>query len=476
MPEDAKRHLLQLWENEETFLCHLYKALYSKESSDCRLIDMFFLDAILVPPSRFRRLNFMNGKKYADGQTLILNEILTDSLMMMKIIRKKCNIELSASDEDFLNKCQGKTLIEKFNYTYQKLQRHVTEMFDNDIDKDKNKVSKGIKQILEKKEGLFRMNMMGKRVNYASRSVISPDPYIMVNEIGIPLVFAKKLTFPEPVNYHNVENLRRAVMNGPDIHPGASFIEMEDRRKVKLPADDLEKRLAFAKTLLTPQNSALMKIGGIKIVHRHIKNGDMVLLNRQPTLHRPSIMAHKARILPGEKTLRLHYSNCKSYNADFDGDEMNCHLPQSYMGQGECHELASVNHQYLVPKDGTPLGGLIQDHIIGGVLLTTRGRFFTKEKKTHQRQSISLETKIAIVDRLGKGEGSTAIGKHLNLGESTVRAIKKNEAAIRKSVISGTKLSTKFASYTRDVLSERTERAIAIWIEEQVQRRIHVSG
>ncbi|GFV75429.1 tigger transposable element-derived protein 1 [Trichonephila clavipes] len=91
-------------------------------------------------------------------------------------------------------------------------------------------------------------------------------------------------------------------------------------------------------------------------------------------------------------------------------------------------------------------------------------------EKKNQRQSISLETKIAILDRLGKGEGSTAMGKHFNLGESTVRAIKKNKAAIRKSVISGTKLSTKFASYIRDVLLERTERAIAIWIEEQVQR------
>ncbi|GFV39016.1 tigger transposable element-derived protein 1 [Trichonephila clavipes] len=97
-------------------------------------------------------------------------------------------------------------------------------------------------------------------------------------------------------------------------------------------------------------------------------------------------------------------------------------------------------------------------------------------EKTHQKQSISLETKLAILDRLGKGERSTAIGKHFNLGESTVRAIKKNEAAIRKSVISGTRLSTKFASYRRDVLLERTERAIAIWIEEQVQRRIPVSG
>ncbi|GFW58443.1 hypothetical protein TNCV_3513061 [Trichonephila clavipes] len=93
------------------------------------------------------------------------------------------------------------------------------------------------------------------------------------------------------------------------------------------------------------------------------------------------------------------------------------------------------------------------------------------EKKKHQRQSISLETKIAILNRLGKG-GFTAIGKHINLGKSTLRSIEKNEAAIRKLVISGTKLSTKFVSYTRDVLLEKTERAIAISIEEQVQRRI----
>lgn len=86
----------------------------------------------------------------------------------------------------------------------------------------------------------------------------------------------------------------------------------------------------------------------------------------------------QARVLPGEKTLRLHYSNCKSYNADFDGDEMNCHFPQSYHGQAESRHIVGVNHQYLVPKDGTPLGGLIQDHIIAAVLLTMRGRFFNK--------------------------------------------------------------------------------------------------
>ncbi|GIY88578.1 DNA-directed RNA polymerase I subunit RPA1 [Caerostris extrusa] len=380
MPEDARKHLQLLWENDKDFLSHFYKFLQFNDSNP---IDVFFMNAILVPPSRFRRLNVMKNKKYPDQQTALLNEILKSGILIKKIMRKIAKMELTVADEEIISKSTGKNLNEKFNNAYHQLQRNVNALFDSESIKSKNKTTQGIKQILEKKEGLFRMNMMGKRVNYAARSVISPDPYIMVEEIGIPLVFAKKLTFPEPVTFHNVENLRRAVMNGPDVHPGALIVEMEDGRAYRLTSDAV-KRQAIANTLLTPLNSAMKHIGKGKIVHRHIKNGDMVILNRQPTLHRPSMMAHKARILPGEKTLRLHYSNCKSYNADFDGDEMNCHLPQSYLAQGECSKIASVNHQYLVPKDGTPLGGLIQDHIIAGVLLTMRGRFFQK----HQYQQL----------------------------------------------------------------------------------------
>lgn len=130
----------------------------------------------------------------------------------------------------------------------------------------------------------------------------------------------------------------------------------------------------MANTLLKPEHN-----DGIKIVHRHLINGDVLLLNRQPSLHRPSIMAHKARILKGEKTFKLHYSNCKSYNADFDGDEMNAHFPQNEVGRSEAYNLVNVASHYLVPKDGTPLGGLIQDHMIAGVKISMRGRFFNKE-------------------------------------------------------------------------------------------------
>lgn len=151
---------------------------------------------------------------------------------------------------------------------------------------------------------------MGKRVNYAARSVISPDPNIETNEIGIPPVFAVKLTYPEPVTVYNFKSLRLAVINGPNVWPGATHVESEDGTLINLLKMDLVARQAVAEQLLsTTVNESTEKFGGCKKVYRHLKNGDFLLLNRQPTLHKPSIMAHTARILPGEKTIRMHYAN-----------------------------------------------------------------------------------------------------------------------------------------------------------------------
>eukprot|EP00118_Oscarella_pearsei_P022867 m.268009 g.268009 ORF g.268009 m.268009 type:complete len:224 (+) comp40524_c1_seq16:1394-2065(+) len=158
----------------------------------------------------------------------------------------------------------------------------------------------------------------------------------------------------------------------------ASMVEMEDGSLVRLNPHHASKRAAIAKRLLAPPltwNPFLTS----KKVYRHLKNGDLLLLNRQPTLYKPSIMGHRARVLPGEKTVRLNYSNCKSYNADFDGDEMNVHFLQNEHGRAEVKTIASANYQYLVPKDGRPLGGLIQDHMVSAVLMLIRGRFFTRE-------------------------------------------------------------------------------------------------
>jgi DNA-directed RNA polymerase I subunit RPA1 len=189
----------------------------------------------------------------------------------------------------------------------------------------------GVRQVLEKKEGLFRRNMMGKRVNFACRSVISPDPYIDTHEVGLPLRFAKKLTFPEPVTPFNFDSLRQMVINGPEIHPGANYVEDEFGNKKDLLKLDEQQRIALAQTLMTPAPNA--PEGKFKIVWRQLVSGDVMLANRQPTLHKPSIMAHVARVLPNPawQTIRLHYANCNTYNADFDGDEINLHFPQSQL-------------------------------------------------------------------------------------------------------------------------------------------------
>ncbi|KAK6149178.1 hypothetical protein DH2020_016703 [Rehmannia glutinosa] len=240
----------------------------------------------------------------------------------------------------------------------------------------------GICQYLEKKEGIFRQKMMGKRVNFACRSVISPDPYLSVNEIGIPPYFALRLTYPERVTPWNVGKLRGAVINGPEIHPGATTY-VDSVSTVKLPASKkmrvaISRKLPSSRGALTQSgNNDELEFEG-KIVYRHLQDGDIVLVNRQPTLHKPSIMAHVVRVLKGEKTLRMHYANCSSYNADFDGDEINVHFPQDEISRAEAYNIVNANEQYIVPTRGDTVRGLIQDHIVSAVLLTMKNTFLTR--------------------------------------------------------------------------------------------------
>lgn len=138
---------------------------------------------------------------------------------------------------------------------------------------------------------MFRMKMMGKRVNFGGRSVISPDPMIKTDQIGVPLFMAKKLTFPESVCNVNAERLAGLVRNGSLVHPGANVVEDEETgQQLLLAKMSAEEREGVARQL---------KVGR-KIVHRHLHTGDVLLVNRQPTLHKPSIMAHLARVLPRE--------------------------------------------------------------------------------------------------------------------------------------------------------------------------------
>ncbi|KAJ5575382.1 DNA-directed RNA polymerase I subunit [Penicillium hetheringtonii] len=337
--------------------------------------DMFFIKSIMVPPNKYRPAAPQGPGEIMEAmQNTPFNNVL-----------KQCDLINQISKE--IQNEEEKVLFRVRNYG-DLLQAIVTlqDQVNGLIDRERTSVTgtaiaslpNGIKQILEKKEGLFRKNMMGKRVNFAARSVISPDPNLETNEIGVPMVFAKKLTFPEPVTNHNFWEMKEAVINGPDKYPGASAIENENGQVVNLKFKSLDERTALANQLLAPSNWRL-KGSRNKKVYRHLTNGDMVLLNRQPTLHKPSMMGHKARVLPNERTIRMHYANCNTYNADFDGDEMNMHFPQNELAQAEARTLADADHQYLVATSGKPLRGLIQDHLSMAVWFTCRDSFFDKE-------------------------------------------------------------------------------------------------
>uniref|UniRef100_A0A8C5CUM9 DNA-directed RNA polymerase subunit n=1 Tax=Gadus morhua TaxID=8049 RepID=A0A8C5CUM9_GADMO len=393
-PVIAKEHLVKLWEKEGELTCPI-GFIFRPSNVIASGFPWVVGDSRLVRPHRYRPLNRLGDRLFTNGQTVNLQLVLKQCRIIQQILTLMAGekeekgalgdvtaveVEEKARDLALLEGVQGQTLTEKLYSIWIRLQTYVNIVFDSELDKITQEKFPGIKQLLEKKDGLFRKHMMGKRVDFAARSVICPDMYIGTNEIGLPMVFATKLTYPQPVTPWNVKELRQAVLNGPDVHPGALAVINEDGSKTILSPSDATQREAVAKQLLTPcpgrQKMAM------KIVNRHIKNGDVMLLNRQPTLHRPSIQSHRARILPGEKVLRLHYANCKAYNADFDGDEMNAHFPQSELARAEAYTLISTDQQYLVPKDGKPLAGLIQDHMVSGTRMTLRGCFFTRDHYT----------------------------------------------------------------------------------------------
>ena len=354
-------------------LVYNYKATKNTNSISA---DMFFIKTILVPPNKYRPEKKTGDGEITEAQENQLYKNILTSCELLSQISKEMD-DIAARDPKY----KERDIVDLQN-AWVRMQEAVNSLVDSDRNPIQGAAAKqnadGIKQKLEKKEGLFRMNMMGKRVNFAARSVISPDPNIETNEIGVPHVFAKKLTYPEPVTNHNFYELKEAVLNGVDKWPGAAAVENENGQVINLRTKNFDERQALANQLLAPSNTSVTGARNKK-VHRHLNNGDIVLMNRQPTLHKPSIMAHRARVLPGEKTIRMHYANCNTYNADFDGDEMNMHFPQNEIARAEALQIADTDHQYLSATAGKPLRGLIQDHISMGLWLTNRDTFFDRE-------------------------------------------------------------------------------------------------
>uniref|UniRef100_A0A915ASZ0 DNA-directed RNA polymerase subunit n=2 Tax=Parascaris univalens TaxID=6257 RepID=A0A915ASZ0_PARUN len=233
-------------------------------------------------------------------------------------------------------------------------------------DMQPKKPIRGFTQRLKGKQGRFRGNLSGKRVDFSGRTVISPDPNLRIDQVGVPIHVAKILTFPEIVNESNMERMRKLVINGDDIHPGANHI-----------VERLTGNKRFLRYGNREQTAAQLKVGDI--VERHLDDNDIVLFNRQPSLHKISIMSHRAKIVPG-RTFRFNECACTPYNADFDGDEMNLHVPQTYEARAEASLLMGVKSNLITPRSGEPLIAAIQDFITGGYLMTHKDSFFPRSE------------------------------------------------------------------------------------------------
>lgn len=383
-PVDIKKYMRQLWINDKQFITALLPVLAGMKIE--HPTDACFMSDVLVTPSNLRPNLMVKGKIIDSPRNSTYKSILQEAKLIqyIRLLQDQGeNQEIPVEIIEIVNDSEGNDNLEKVHIGMHNLQMCVDALLDGNAFRSNSSkeiaMRIGLKQLLEKKVGMIRQNMMGKRVDYFARSVITPDPYLDTDQIGIPVEFAKKLTYPIAVTDWNNKGLHGIVLNGPNHYPGANMIETDVGIVKWLSATNKSRREALSKTLFhIGPNSR-----GPQIVHRHVIDGDMMLINRQPSLHKPSIMAHKVKVLKGEKTLRLHYANCKAYNADFDGDEMNAHLPQNELAKCEAKEIASVVNQYLVPRDGSPLSGLIQDHIISSVRMTVRGRFFTRREYMH---------------------------------------------------------------------------------------------
>ena len=250
------------------------------------------------------------------------------------------------------------------------LQYHVTTYFDNEVSglpparHRSGRALKTLVQRLKGKEGRFRGNLSGKRVDFSARTVVSPDPNLDINEVGVPLDVASRLTIPEKATDYNLDEMKKLIANGPDTYPGSLYIVRPDGRRVRLEFVTDRKVVAEA---LQP---------GF-IVERHLRDGDIVLFNRQPSLHRMSIMAHRVRVLP-YKTFRLNPTVCPPYNADFDGDEMNLHVQQGEEARTEARLLMQVQDQILSPRYGGPIIGAIRDSLTAAFLLTQKSTLLNR--------------------------------------------------------------------------------------------------
>lgn len=275
--------------------------------ADCELLginpaegrpEMFIWQFVPAPPVCIRPSVAQDNASTEDELTSKISEIVHISSLIRTALQRGQPVQ---------------TIMEQWEYLQVQIAMYVNSDVPGLQQPGYGKAIRGFCQRLKGKQGRFRGNLSGKRVDFSGRTVISPDPNLGIDQVAVPILVAKNLTYPERVQSHNLAKLRKCVINGPNVHPGAQQIIKKD--------SDHKISLKFARR----ENEAKhLKIGDV--VERHLEDGDIVLFNRQPSLHKLSIMSHYVKVRPW-RTFRLNECVCGPYNADFDGDEMNLHVP-----------------------------------------------------------------------------------------------------------------------------------------------------
>ena len=316
--------------------------------------DWMICSVLAIPPPQVRPSVVQeNNQRSEDDLTHKLFEIIKTNKMLLA----KMDADGSKANKGYIDELTNV------------LQYHIATLVDNQIPGVAPSAQRGgrplksIQQRLGSKEGRIRYNLQGKRVEFSARSVITPDPNISIAELGVPIKIAMNLTVPERVTDYNRDKLYKLVQNGTTTYPGAKTLVRADGRMISLAHVNTKEIVLYSGDM----------------VNRHLMDGDMVLFNRQPTLHRMSMMGHRVRVLP-YNTFRLNVSAVAPYNADFDGDEMNAHIPQSSEAIQELQDIAAVPYQMISPRHQKPVIKVVQDALLGSYRITKQGDTFTRRE------------------------------------------------------------------------------------------------
>ncbi|KZV60964.1 beta and beta-prime subunits of DNA dependent RNA-polymerase [Peniophora sp. CONT] len=329
---------------------------------DCELVGLrpehnrpeeYIWQYLSVPPVSIRPSVNQDGASNEDDLTVKLTEIVFTNALI------RTGLQKGAPTSQFM---------EQWEFLQLSVAMYVNSEMPGVPAQMGMKPIRGFCQRLKGKQGRFRGNLSGKRVDFSGRTVISPDPNLRIDEVAVPERVAKILTYPERVTPFNIDRLKQAVRNGTDVHPGANYVTQG--------ANGFKKYLKFGNRAGVADG---LRYGDV--VERHIVDGDVALFNRQPSLHKLSIMCHRVKVRPW-RSFRLNECVCNPYNADFDGDEMNLHIPQTEEARTEALQLMDVKANIVTPRNGEPVIAAIQDFITAAFLLTQRDRFLDRRQFT----------------------------------------------------------------------------------------------